>query len=441
MRRVFPLIALLLAACPQPEPEPEPEPTPAPEVDLDWGVAEDCATAASGGYDDFYSGGEALLVHGSSAGDLALAEEMRSWYGGFLDSFELREAGALSDADRQLDLFVLGTTSTNPLLEELNGSLPAWFEQDRFTFGGYRWSDPGHGITLIHPNPWAEGRYLTVYAGNTLDGAASTFTVQSGGWDFVAVRGGWTMQLQGDLCRDGDAWTFLDDRVLENRRDPWDEYNAGLLTMTTDHHVFLYEPGSAAEQDIEDLAPWQSGEYERALELLQVDALELPIRTYLYPDNATKGQVTGNSGNGHANPMNFEVHAVYSAALQAVGAHEDTHVIAWHRIGDTAWPLMGEGLAVWVNGPWWGEPLEHWMVEYRDSGELPSLQELIDSFWTISDGITYPVAGHFVGWLEGEYGIDVVKELYVAEDLDQAFADDLGMTVEQLEAVWLASVP
>ena len=445
MRRPGPLalwLVPLLAGCPFEEQWPDPIPAPEPqEVALDWGVAQDCGTAADGGYDDFYAGGDALLVHGSSPEDLALATEMRSWYGGYLDSFELREAGDLTDDDRELDLFVLGAPATNSLLQQLNGTLPVWFEDDRFTFGGYRWPDPGHGISLIHRNPFESDRFLTIYAGNTLDGAASTFTVMTGASDYVAVRGGWTMQLEGDLCRDGDVWSFVPDRIHENPRDPWDEYNDGLESTAGAHHEFLYEPGSYAADNIDALAPWQTDEYERALEMMEVDALELPIRTWLYPDNGTKGQVTGNSGNGHANSMNYEVHEVYSAAVQAVGAHEDVHVIAWHRIGDTDFPLMGEGLAVWVNGPWWGEPLEDWVAQYRDDGTLPSLQELIDSFWTISDGITYPVAGHFVGWLEAEYGIEVVKDLYLAPELEGALMATLGMGLAEIELAWLASVP
>ena len=441
MRHLVLVVIPLLLACPFEEHWPDPVPDPdAEDVPLEWGTVADCDVGPAPGYADFYVDGEALLVHGSSPGELELATEMRAFYGAYLDSFELREGSALSDADRELDLFILGTASSNPLLQELNGSLPVWFEDDRFTFGRYRWEEPGHGISLIHPNPWAPGRYLTLYSGNTLDGAASTFTVPTGARDYVTTRGGWTLQLEGDLCRTGELWA-VDRDLGDDLRAPWDAWTSSLDSVATEHHVFLYVAGSEAAGDIETLAPWQTGEHERALELMDVAALDTPIRTYLYPDNTTKGEMTGNPGNGHANSMNFEVHEVYGDGVHAVGAHEDVHVIAWHRIGDTAYPLMGEGLAVWVNGPWWGEELEHWMVQYRDSSELPTLQELIDSFWTVSDGITYPVAGHFVAWLEAEHGIEAVKDLYVAEDLEQALASQLGMSLVEIEAAWLATLP
>ena len=53
---------------------------------------------------------------------------------------------------------------------------------------------------------------------------------------------------------------------------------------------------------------------------------------------------------------------------------------------------------------------------------------------------TYPVAGHFVDFLRDGWGVDVLKELYVAENLDLAFASQLGMTTSEVEAAWLATI-
>ena len=216
---------------------------------------------------------------------------------------------------------------------------------------------------------------------------------------------------------------------------------AGCEQTETDHHIFLYLPDSEADQDMGTLGPWQEERYDDILTMLEVEALDEKIRTYLYPDNDTKGEVTGNSGNGHSNHLAFEVHEVYGGGVHAVGAHEDVHVVAWHRIGPANFALMGEGLAVMVDGSWWGETLEYWVAYYRDEGSLPALTELIDDFWGYDDLITYPVAGHFVDYLRTTYGIDAVKSLYVAEDLDFAFTTELGVSTSELEAGWLSSLP
>lgn len=443
MRNLLPL--LFLVACPATQ-EPTAPPTvgddddgPA-EVPLEHGVADGCAEARVNGLGAFFDATPAVLVTGDSAADLALGQQVHAWYVGQFPSLTLRAAGDLTDADRELNLMVVGSGATNGLLRELNDALPVHFDDGSFTFGGYRWTEPGHGIVLLHPSPFAPGRMVAVYAGATNAGSFSTFTTPTGADGVVVVRGRGTVQMAGELCRSGDRWGAWPG-YLDDSRAAWDEHVSGLEQVETDTHVFLFPAGDPVEADLGTFPDWQTGEHARALAALEVEALDHPIRTYLYADAATKGHWTGNTGNAHANNPNYEVHAIYADALQAVGAHEDVHVIAFHRIGQANGALMGEGLAVWVHGPWWGEPLEGWVAQYRDEGSLPALSTLIDDFWSNSDGITYPTAGHFVGYLAAGWGIDVVKEVYVAEDLAGALESATGMDLAALEAAWLATVP
>ncbi|MCB9797395.1 MAG: hypothetical protein H6741_32295, partial [Alphaproteobacteria bacterium] len=202
-----------------------------------------------------------------------------------------------------------------------------------------------------------------------------------------------------------------------------------------------YAPGSSFAAVAESYTERHAQDHDAALARLEVEALDQPIAAYWYETNALKGEVTGNSGNAHANSQNVEAHHVYNTELDAGGPHEDVHVIAWHRIGDTNYALMGEGLAVWVTGPWWGEPLEDHVSGYKARGVLPSLEALITDFWSMPDGVTYPTAGHFVGWLAEGWGVDVVKRLYVEPDLEAGFQRELGMTLEEVEAAWAGSIP
>ena len=87
------------------------------------------------------------------------------------------------------------------------------------------------------------------------------------------------------------------------------------------------------------------------------------------------------------------------------------------------------------------ESLESWASVYVDDGSYPGLEALITDFWSTSDGITYPLAGHFVGYLVEEWGLDTVKRLYVSEDVSAAFEVELGLTVSELEVLWLESIP
>ncbi len=436
------LALLLSAGCGPTADSADPDDTGGPDTTIpdDYGVVTACDVPASQGFGDFYDGSPTLLVHGSDPREADYAATVQGYYASYLPGLELRAYDELSEADRQLNLMIMGSPESNPLLTELNGTLPVWFGDGEFVFGGYRYAEPGHGIALIHPNPWAPDRWITLYAGNSFGGSYSTFTIPTGNQDYATVRGRGTPQQQGALCRDGEVWGFhqpWDD----DQRATWEAWVDSLHSTTGDHHVFHYVPEGEAADDMGWLADWQDTRYRAILDVLELDALDEPIHAYLYPDNATKGEITGNSGNAQANTTNLEVHMVYSAEVHAVGAHEDVHVLAWHRWGATNYTLMGEGLAVMVDGEWWGEPLSDWMVRYRDDGSLPSLEDLVDDFWGTSDTITYPVAGHFVDFLLTGWGVETVQALYLAGDLEQAFVDELGMDPASLEAAWLATVP
>jgi hypothetical protein len=409
-----------------------------PGVDPDWGVVVSCEAPDRGGFDEFYDDGTAVLVYGTHEAELA--SRIAAWYGDWVD-LDARAADELTDADRQENLLIVGSRSSNALLAELNGSLPVWFEDDAFVFGGQRYDEHGHGIALVHPSPFAKGRWITLYAGNSSDGAYSTFTVPTGGHDFATTRGGWTLLQEGELCRDGSLWGWYGPYVTTDAWPTWSGWIDSLDETATEHYRFRYPPGTLAAASIGAGSDVQENRYATALDALRVEALDEPITTYLYPDNETKGEVTGDPGNGHANAMNYETHVVFGEDVNAFGIHEDIHVIAWHRIGDTPYALLGEGLAVSVEGTWSGHALSYWASAWKNADALPSLAELEADFRGIDDSVSYPVAGHFVAWLTTTYGIDVVKALYVAPDLDAAFESELGLTHDEVETAWRASIP
>ena len=397
-----------------------------------WGVTSECATLPSPGLGDWQG---ALLVHGDSIRERANAV----WVSGFYPGLELRSWADFRDSDRSRDLFIVGTPESVPLLAEMNGSLPVWFEDTGFTFGGYRYDEPGNGIAMVHPSPFSTGRSVRLHVGNTFAGAFSTFTIPTGSLDFNTTRGRSTVQQEGSLCRSGTRWLFVADWASDHRAE-WELWLAAMETSATETHQFHYEPGSAAERDSSALSTAQTRDYAHVLASLEVAAVDYPIQTFYYPDSETKERVTGDPGNAHSNPLNYEVHAIYSDQLQATGPHEDVHVVAWHQIGEAGGELLGEGLAVHVTGPWWGQTLESIASAHKASGTLPYLETLISDFWSVNQQVSYPISGHFVRYLLQTHGLDTVKALYTATDLDQAFQAELGMSTYAVQQAWVQSI-
>ncbi|MCB9670164.1 MAG: hypothetical protein H6734_11875 [Alphaproteobacteria bacterium] len=428
------MLAFALVACTSDPPVPPPS-----EVPLDWGTGEGCATAAGdASMATFWDADPKLVVYGEGEAERRLAESVLGWYGDDGD-LELVAASDLTEAQKaSSDLFIVGGSDANPLLIELQGHLPVWFEPGRFTFGGYRWDAVGHGVGLVHPSPWAPGQHLLVFGGNTVHGAASLFSIPTGSLDHYVTRGS-MLQLEGRLCREDDAlWGYREPRATDLRAD-WDAFADGLLSQSTAMHVFHYRAGSRFSND-PSVADWQEDRLAEAIALLELEPPEHRIHWYLYEDNAEKADVTGDGGNGHANVSAFEVHAVHGPALSAMGAHEDVHVLQYEQLGRTSWAVLGEGMAVMTDGRWQGTPLRDWGAEHIAAGDLPALADLVDDFWGAGGGsdLGYGASGSFNAFVRETWGIDALKAVYTTSDLHQAFVDELGRTTAELDADWRA---
>jgi hypothetical protein len=92
--------------------------------------------------------------------------------------------------------------------------------------------------------------------------------------------------------------------------------------------------------------------------------------------------------------------------------HEMVHVIAHNTLQNGQTGILGEGLAVWLNG----QARSHHGARASCSsrGKLPSVKDLVERFDEAEN--SYPAAGSFCGFLIATYGLDVFKQLYPLTD-------------------------
>jgi hypothetical protein len=140
------------------------------------------------------------------------------------------------------------------------------------------------------------------------------------------------------------------------------------------------------------------------------------ISIYVYPDARSKQSLTGRGGDGHAVAYAHAVHVlggVPPAALEALVAHEATHVLAAAAWGIAGSPLLGEGLAVWVAGGYAGVPLATWRERLGAHGVAAEL--LGPAFRKLPEAEAYPRGGLLVEDAVKEVGLAKVREhLYPA---------------------------
>lgn len=222
---------------------------------------------------------------------------------------------------------------------------------------------------------------------------------------------------------------------------------AGLEERTSAHYRFHFRPGSAAARDIGQIIATQEECFTRITAELQV-APDFPLH-YILLDSADEvgalyEQATGTS----IGPLNGCAHlpdtvtAVYNDDVQCIGMHEDTHLIS-RLVGDPWQGFVIEGLAMYMDETWWGEPNEKWVQQYLAQGSYVPLARLMpnSSFYDVPCEISYPIAGAFTRYLADTLTMPVyLKKVYAADcdaDNPQCLPALLGKPIDGIEQDFL----
>ena len=208
----------------------------------------------------------------------------------------------------------------------------------------------------------------------------------------------------------------------------------------TAHYAFHYRPGSFAEKDIRCIAEEQERCFAKITTLLNIpyrDTIQYVLTDSPEENGRILEELFGEYEPGYGfaiGPNN--VFAVYNEQIRCVGAHEDTHLISYAYC-DPACELLSEGLAVYMDGEWWGKPNAEWVEAFLLDGSYRSVFELADdeTFWNTPCEISYPIAGAFTAYLTDRLGVAAyLEQIYkpkapLAEKLKQAFQQ----TPEEIE--------
>lgn len=235
--------------------------------------------------------------------------------------------------------------------------------------------------------------------------------------------------------------------VYHDERFPWSERNARNVT------VFWYRGGDAFGQELMDVTA-------RTLDRLQREIgadLDLPVRIYIYADNRDmRSALESNSvewvgGQAHTD-LGIIIGAIApgdSAEIQRLIPHELSHQVL-HQATDNPYggvPIwFDEGLAVRnqeLRDPGWDEMV----AEAAREGRLIPLEALAGSFPADPDQalLSYAQSRDVVEFIINTYGTAKLSELVAAfataTPVDEALPATLGVTVDELDAAWRATLP
>lgn len=186
-------------------------------------------------------------------------------------------------------------------------------------------------------------------------------------------------------------------------------------TFISAHYIFHYRPGSAAEKDILFIAKEQEKCFSKICRTLEIDYIE-KINYYLTDSPLEIGRAIWDEEalcNGCALCGRNKIYATYNDDIKCIGSHEDTHLISF-LINFPESDFLVEGLAMYMDGSWWGVPNENWAAYYRVKYANLSVRDLFDNdiFADRGCAVTYPVAGAFTKFLIDRFGMERYIQLY-----------------------------
>lgn len=241
----------------------------------------------------------------------------------------------------------------------------------------------------------------------------------------AAPEGTKKVQVGVFLSMSGDAWFDRFELTREKGRPvPYGDW----ITLQGKGVTLRYGPQNPHAKQMKV----RLGELEQSkratCRALEVEFPET-ITVFLYTDNAEGKQLTG-ADLDFADPEHRRVHQGWDSYI----GHEMVHVIAHNALQYGKTGILGEGIAVWLNG----QMKNHHTAarELLEKGELPSVSDLVVRFREAKN--SYPAAGSFTGFLIESYGLEVFKQIYPLDDPSARLKELKGKSFEELEPDWHA---
>lgn len=205
------------------------------------------------------------------------------------------------------------------------------------------------------------------------------------------------------------------------------------------NYDYYYEPSSPAERDIVKIKRIMERERAHILALLGTEQADFRTQAFIVDSQSRMKELSHQDIDGWAIGTVFAF--VYGDTIQALGAHEETHLLSQRLWGTTPAQWLNEGLAVYSDDNWQGHPLHAVCKQLRTQGKLIPLSSLVnDHKWAASyqTSVTYPEVGSFVKFLYERYSMNAVKTVW--QQGANKIPDAFGKSLPQLEQEWYSTI-
>lgn len=196
------------------------------------------------------------------------------------------------------------------------------------------------------------------------------------------------------------------------------------VAINANHYIFTVNKDSLAHDDINTIIEVQENAFNKITQQLGFSS-KLTINYHLLVSPIYCGRefnkqlinvgcepISSYRTNAFAWYPNI-ICATYNKSIKAIGCHEDTHLLAYEYFKQLSSRFITEGLAVAFDEYWQGIPVHKYSKKVIEAQSI-EIASIINNnqFDSISDMITYPIAGSVCLWLIQTYGMEEMKNVY-----------------------------
>lgn len=309
---------------------------------------------------------------------------------------------------------------------------------DGTSFLGLKEPDPSIDLLVFHRNPLHWESYILFWS--RIDPERDRFQVMP------RVGSDWAMYRNYGVIRQG---MFVPGRAWPPERDNLAEADltketiarpGGTATYDSEHYHVIYDRAQFAAADISAVAQARETALRKAIAAIGPTPRGFRIQLFVYPDEATKKEVTGVPNPTHAISGGREIHAARGYAMSP-SPREEIHLLARETYGPCYLSAIYEGLALSVENSLRGADMESHAARLRADNRLPPIADLLDEerFRSFPDAAGAAASGAFMTWLRQTYGPGALKKVYGLSEASAAgLAEALGTTEPSLSASFAA---
>src|SRR5687767_8731371 len=187
-------------------------------------------------------------------------------------------------------------------------------------------------------------------------------------------------------------------------------------TIERGQFLFTFPKDSFAFTNREELMKECENALDFDMKILKLDTVPYLIRVHYYNSRGDLSKYMLGTWSGVAEIWKNSIYLVRGEKVKAPTKHEMMHLLSGKLWGfphpGSEW--LNEGLATYAANNCNGFNLEQIYSYYLDRKMLIDLDSLGSSFYKHDDMIAYHQAGYISQWLLEHYGLDKLKELWIA---------------------------